>query len=255
MHAAVRTDRYKERVIRAAEWALSDHDYVSLIDLFTGINMLADVHVASWRKGGLETLGNEIQCGKEKFARSIELLYEWAKAQGLSLSEAKYVRSSPSGPIPLKFYKNGPPELERLFHLHFLSPDLSDRARQRIEEKQSRPDPPVVFQIITDSKCAKRETELEPGSLLLLEAKDPLCIDCAGMGDLEFLPSGDTGLTRRAGKYSSRSAVVVRFSKSRMRYERQGTLVEKAALEKATESLKTHKSKAWPHAGTTASIP
>jgi hypothetical protein len=46
-------------------------------------------------------------------------------------------------------------------------------------------------------------------------------------------PAGDTALTRRATKYSGRVAVVVRFSRSRGRYERQGILVETAGLEKA----------------------
>src|SRR5579863_1703348 len=55
----------------------------------------------------------------------------------------------------------------------------------------------------------------------------------ARLDDLEFLPSGDTALTRRATKYSGRVAVVVRFSRSRGRYERQGVLVETAGLEKA----------------------
>ena len=58
---------------------------------------------------------------------------------------------------------------------------------------------------------------------------------CAGLEDLEFLPSGDAALTRRATKYSGRLAVVVRFSRSRGRYERQGILVEIDALEKAEQ--------------------
>jgi hypothetical protein len=40
-------------------------------------------------------------------------------------------------------------------------------------------------------------------------------------------------LTRRATKYSERTAVVVRFSRSRGRYERQGILAETAALARA----------------------
>jgi hypothetical protein len=52
---------------------------------------------------------------------------------------------------------------------------------------------------------------------------------------LEYLPSGDAALTRRAGKYSALRSVVVRFSRSRGRYERQGLLVEPAALERAEE--------------------
>jgi hypothetical protein len=69
----------------------------------------------------------------------------------------------------------------------------------------------------------------------MMEAGQPLCLACARLGDLEFLPSGDTALTRRASKYSGRKVVVVRFSKSRGRYERQGILAETAAIEKAEQ--------------------
>ncbi|MGH9631498.1 MAG: DUF2293 domain-containing protein, partial [Bryobacteraceae bacterium] len=44
-----------------------------------------------------------------------------------------------------------------------------------------------------------------------------LCLACARLNDLEYLPSGDAALTRRAGKYSGHSALVVRFSRSRGR--------------------------------------
>jgi hypothetical protein len=53
------------------------------------------------------------------------------------------------------------------------------------------------------------------------------------MDHLVFLPSGDAGLTRRAHRASELSAVVVRFSRTRKRYERQGLLVEGAALAQA----------------------
>jgi len=56
---------------------------------------------------------------------------------------------------------------------------------------------------------------------------------CAEMDHLVFLPSGDAALTRRARRGSGLSAVVVRFSRSRKRYERQGILVEEAALDQA----------------------
>jgi hypothetical protein len=55
------------------------------------------------------------------------------------------------------------------------------------------------------------------------------------MDDLEFLPAGDTALTRRTTKYSTRLAVVVRFSRSRGRYERQGIVAEPAAIERAEQ--------------------
>jgi hypothetical protein len=58
-------------------------------------------------------------------------------------------------------------------------------------------------------------------------------MDCADLGHLVFLPRGDSALTRRAKKHSGLSAVVVRFSRARKRYERQGILVEQKALEQA----------------------
>ena len=53
------------------------------------------------------------------------------------------------------------------------------------------------------------------------------------LDDLEFLSAGDALLTRRVKAKSARHAVVVRFSKSRRRYERQGLLVEPQALREA----------------------
>jgi len=58
-------------------------------------------------------------------------------------------------------------------------------------------------------------------------------MQCAELDHLVFLSSGDAALTRRARRGSGLSAVVVRFSRSRGRYERQGVLVEEAALEQA----------------------
>ncbi len=71
------------------------------------------------------------------------------------------------------------------------------------------------------------------GDLLTMDDKGPLCLSCADMGHLIFLPSGDAALTRRAKKASGLWAVVVRFSRARKRYERQGVLVEEAAVERA----------------------
>jgi hypothetical protein len=73
----------------------------------------------------------------------------------------------------------------------------------------------------------------ESGDLLVMRYGGPNCLACAGMDHLVFLGSGDAALTRRARKHSGLSAVVVRFSRARNRYERQGVLVEQEALEQA----------------------
>ena len=56
-----------------------------------------------------------------------------------------------------------------------------------------------------------------------------------GHGPPRILPSGDAALTRRAKAGSRLSAVVVRFSRGRGRFERQGILVEEQALERAEQ--------------------
>jgi hypothetical protein len=73
------------------------------------------------------------------------------------------------------------------------------------------------------------------GSFLLMENDEPFCLTCVELDHLVFLPAGDAALTRRAKKESGLSARVVRFSRSRKRYERQGILVEEAAVERAEE--------------------
>jgi hypothetical protein len=75
----------------------------------------------------------------------------------------------------------------------------------------------VVFQILRDSACAECGEELGKGRWLRLERERPLCLSCADLAHLVFLPTGDAALTRRAGRYSSLKAVLVRFSRARKR--------------------------------------
>ena len=65
--------------------------------------------------------------------------------------------------------------------------------------------------------------------------KGALCLSCADLDRLEFLPTGDAALTIRSKKYSTLYAVVLRWSRARNRYERQGLLVQAEALERAEQ--------------------
>jgi hypothetical protein len=76
---------------------------------------------------------------------------------------------------------------------------------------------------------------MRKNAFLFMEKKSPLCLVCADLDHLEFLPRGDATLTRRAHKHSPLSAVVVRFARTRNRYERQGILVTPEAIEKAEQ--------------------
>jgi len=93
----------------------------------------------------------------------------------------------------------------------------------------------LVFSILRESRCSECNKELWKGDFLFKEGERGLCMNCADLDELVYLPSGDAVLTRRARKYSPLWAVVVRFSRTRKRYERQGILVSEAALDQAEE--------------------
>ena len=96
-----------------------------------------------------------------------------------------------------------------------------------------KPEDLLVISPVKSFTCADCKTV--GADLMRLEDDQPHCLSCMDLDHLVFLPSGNTALTRRARKASSLSAVVVRWSRTRKRYERQGVLVEQAALDLAEE--------------------
>ncbi len=74
-----------------------------------------------------------------------------------------------------------------------------------------------------------------------MENPGPACLGCVGLDELEFLPAGDAPLSRRVKAKSTRWAVVVSFSRSRRRYERQGLLVEPLALADVQRDLEAQR--------------
>ncbi len=93
-----------------------------------------------------------------------------------------------------------------------------------------------VFISLGESTCGECKEYLGKRAWISLDReKGALCLSCADLDHLEFLPSGDKALTIRAKKYSALYAVVLKWSRTRKRYERQGLLVEKEAIDKAEE--------------------
>ena len=101
-----------------------------------------------------------------------------------------------------------------------------------LTERQGKPPDLIVILPLKDWTCAGCGGT---GDLLTMEDAGPLCLSCTDMDHLIFIPSGDAALTRRTRQASSLSAVVVRWSRSRKRYERQGILAEEPALVQAEE--------------------
>jgi hypothetical protein len=220
------------RVTTAAEAALADHQYASFIDVLTGMNLLQNVQ--AWHNGRVQYLDEMLQGSPEKLLKVIELFGQWAAARGLRREDlpphASFI------PRPPKYHTASQyPALEQAFRLHFVSPQLPEKKLEKLREKVSAAAPPTVFSIVKESKCSQCNRELWKGELLTMQGNQPLCMECADLDHLFYLPSGDAALTRRATKHSGLWAVVVRFSRSRGRYERQGVLVQPEALEKAEE--------------------
>lgn len=93
-----------------------------------------------------------------------------------------------------------------------------------------------VFITSRESTCDECGEDLGRRAWITLqEDKGALCLPCADLDHLLFLPAGDAALTRRSKKYSTLWAVVLQWNRARKRYERQGLLVEEAALEQAEQ--------------------
>lgn len=90
-----------------------------------------------------------------------------------------------------------------------------------------------VFISSRDSTCDECREPLGRSAWIVLDDGGALCLECADLHHLVFLPSGNTALTRRAKKHSQLYAVVLKWSRARKRYERQGLLVEEDALAKS----------------------
>ncbi len=223
----------QERAILAAQAALDDHQFVSAVDILVGMGWIHPVNVEAWRKGRLSCLEEMLPVGPEKISRTLEIVREWALARGLTPIEAAYQAPARAERKLLQFTRSGDPAAEKVYYTHYVSPEVSQKRTETTREKVSKPADLVVFSILKDSKCSQCKAELWKGDFLFMEGGQPLCLACADLDQLVYLPSGDAALTRRAKKYSSLSAVVVRFSRARKRYERQGLLVEQAALDKA----------------------
>jgi hypothetical protein len=226
----------KERVEQAAAAVLQASGFVGPLELLMGMRLLSPAHFTNWQKGIIPTLEAVIQGGPEKLLRSFQLFQLWANDHGLKPVNVPYLRSTPGGEMALRVTTGADSELEAFYQTRYVPKDLSAAKTERAAAKMSMPKDIVVFQTVSESViCTECKSVLFNGDFLFMEKGQPLCLNCADLDYLDFLPSGDAALTRRARKYSRLSAVVVRFSRARKRYERQGILVEPEAIEKAEQ--------------------
>ncbi|MCL2584098.1 MAG: DUF2293 domain-containing protein [Streptosporangiales bacterium] len=227
------TKGLRSRVESAAGQALARQKYVTPLDVCVGIGWLAPPHVDSWRQGRIAVLADAIGVDEGKLAELLRYLEQWASETGLKRDESSYV-SATRDRRELRFTSGAGPEEQ--WRARWTSPDLTERQSERIAQRQSAAPDLVVIQPSKEFSCA--ECHETGGDLLIMDDAGPLCLGCADMDHLVFLPAGNAALTRRSKKASRLSAVVVRWNRSRKRYERKGLLVtEEARAQAETECL------------------
>ncbi len=229
--------KLQERIISAAQASLEEKQYVSPIDILLRLGWLAPTHLDEWRKGKIRCLEQVLNANLKKISFAMECFRAWAKEKALKPSITEYIARTRER-RNLQFSVSGHPTIEQHYRTHYISPVLSENKQKKLQEKLNKSPDLIVYRIVSDSQCNACKKELHKGSLLFMQAEEPLCIACAGLDDgFEYLPAGDSTLTRRVKKASTTCAVVVEFSRSRKRYERQGLLVEKEALQKVQQEL------------------
>ena len=211
--------RIETRVSRIAEATLAEQQFVTPIDVLIGLGWLAQPNVDRWQAGRISSLDRCIQVDSVKILAAIDALRDWAQNQSLKAWETDYHE--------LRFTADGVAAIEGA-----MSTRWAAAASPGPEIAPPRPRELIVVSPHNDWICISCD---ESGDLLVKANAGTLCLDCADLGHLVFLPSGDAALTRRAKKASRLSAVVVRWSKRRKRYERQGILAENDAIEQAAQ--------------------
>jgi hypothetical protein len=65
----------------------------------------------------------------------------------------------------------------------------------KVSTDERKPKELLVLDILRESKCADCGHELLGGDFLFMEGACPLCLACADLDHLVYLPRGDTALT------------------------------------------------------------
>lgn len=223
--------KLEQRVVETAEKLLAKKKSVTALGILTGIGWLSENVVDAWQRGRIPVLTGALSVAPEKLTFALGALQRWVAAKGLEASEIEHVGATRDR-TALQVTSGELAGLEPLFRTHWIMPGLSEAKRAQVEARQRKAPDLMVSVALREWTCADCGGT---GDLWFAENEKPHCLDCADLGHLVFLPSGDATLTRRAKKASRLSAVVSKFNRSRKRHERQGILVEEAALRTAEE--------------------
>ena len=134
-------DKFRDRVIAAAEAALKANGSVGPLELFQSMRLLHPIHFDGWRKGNAHyrDLEQWIQVGPEKFEKTLRYFAEWVSTRGLRPIEASYTRRTARGIEPLPVTADGNPEREKFYRNHYAPAELTGPKSTRLAEQLTKP--------------------------------------------------------------------------------------------------------------------
>jgi hypothetical protein len=80
----------EQRVVRAAEAALAEQEFVAAIDVLVGLGWLPPARLEEWRQWHVDYLERVIAVNLTKLSRAMRLFRCWAQRRGLIASEAPH---------------------------------------------------------------------------------------------------------------------------------------------------------------------
>ena len=172
------------RVARAADSELSEKRYVAFLDVLVRMRWLEPVRVREWQQGRVPALEGAAQVDPVKLSAAMDLFRNWATERSLEPSETAYVSRTRDRRV-LQFSMSGDPAIERAYRTHWVSPALPEAKRRQLADRQSRAPELVVINALNDWSCSECAGG---GDLLIMEEPGPLCMTCADLDHLVFLP-------------------------------------------------------------------
>ena len=239
------------RIDAAAEATLRQHGVLSPLEFLQAMRFLDGRALDQWKKGNLAThqaLEPMIQCGEAKLAHCFREFEAWASRNQLEPIELPFHAASREGKIALQVTVDGNPEREAWYRRGYRRANLTPAQQKRLDAKLNKVPELVVFQAVRDDVvCTECQAEHALEDMYFLEREKVICLECADLDHLEFLPRGDVAMTRRAKKHSPLHAVVLCFNRRRKTFERQGLLVTSQAIQLASEECEADADKRAVH--------
>jgi hypothetical protein len=227
-----------EKAQQIAENILESEGKVTAFEVLMRMQLLHDTHVKMWRRQANDHyrfLEHCMQSTRERRANVLKHLENWGSEKKLDCTAEEFYPASREAAGELQITEDGSRKLERLYRLCLVKPGLTERKRKTIEKKITKRPDLLVFVSFREDCCAECGDDIGKGQFIFLSGPDTLCLSCADLDHLAFLPSGNVAMTRRARKYSPLSAIVLEHNRRRHRQQRIGLLVTEDALVKAEE--------------------